>query len=64
MLLPNEIDPVAAGADMPLPRPKAPMVEAAKTDKMPEKAEAAAKKSKAGTHVSSRFNKQRRKRRR
>ncbi|MEX2034084.1 MAG: MltA domain-containing protein [Xanthobacteraceae bacterium] len=64
MLLPNEIDPVAAGAHMPLPRPKAPMVEAAKTDKTPAKAEAAAKKSKAGKHVSSGFNKQRRKRRR
>jgi membrane-bound lytic murein transglycosylase A len=29
MLFPNDIDPVAAGATMPLPQPKAPVVEAA-----------------------------------
>ena len=39
MLLPNEIDPVAAGADMPLPRPKPPIVEAARDDKTPAAAD-------------------------
>ena len=45
MLLPNKVDPVAAGALMPLPRPKPPIVVAAKAKKAPGKA--AVKKSKA-----------------
>jgi membrane-bound lytic murein transglycosylase A len=49
MLLPKTIDPVAAGADVPLPRPKPPITQvAAKPDKKTDKkSDKAAKPSKA-----------------
>jgi membrane-bound lytic murein transglycosylase A len=49
MLVPNAVDPLAAGVDMPLPRPKPAVVETAKTpDRSPIKAVAAAKAKKRG----------------
>jgi peptidoglycan lytic transglycosylase A len=46
MLLPNEIDPVAAAANTPLPRPKAPIVVVAKEPDKKSSAKIAKKKSK------------------
>ncbi|MBM3527551.1 MAG: lytic transglycosylase [Alphaproteobacteria bacterium] len=49
MLFPNDIDPVAAGATMPLPPPKVPYVEVAAK---PEKPAKAGKKAKSERHAS------------
>jgi membrane-bound lytic murein transglycosylase A len=63
MLVPNEIGTVAADSRIPLPRRKAAMAVAANTGEMADKANTAAKQSKARKRIfSSRFKKHRRKR--